>query len=297
MLAELANEIIPRSNTLSIQRVLPHLVCPECHAAAFKMYSDGSTDLSVLTHGVIVCQSCHHCIRFEDGILEILKEKPEHLSPAQRSNYFFPVAAGYQKYWRSWCMHMMCGASFPNDKETELLITALQLSSLPSSAMILDLGTSHGLYAVAVAQALERMQSDAIVLAIDISKSMLMRAVERAEEAGVLHRIIFILADAEALPVADATMNRVMSGGTLNELPHPDIAIHEAARIAQPDTVFFNMFLHRTPWTAPILSMISTLSGLHFHTADAYHTLFETAGWRKDSEETHGIVTFARLKK
>lgn len=297
MLAELATEIIPRSNTLSIQRVLPHVLCPECRSASFKMYADGSTELSVLTHGVIVCQSCHHCIRFEDGILEVLKEKPDHLSPAQRSNFFLPVAAGYQKCWRTWCMHMMCGTSFPNEKEAALLISSLQLSSLPSSGIILDLGTSHGFYAVAIAQALERMQSDALVLAIDISKPMLQRAVQRAEEAGVLHRIIFILGDAEALPLADSTVCRVVSGGSLNEFTRPDVAMSEAARTTQTDALFFNMFLHRTSWTAPLLSLIATLSGLHFHAAGTYNALFEKTGWRVDLAETHGIVIFARLKK
>jgi SAM-dependent methyltransferase len=71
-------------------------------------------------------------------------------------------------------------------------------------------------------------------LAIDLSPRMLERARRYATKLD-LRQIEFVEADAEALPLEDASTDLFLSYFGLHCLSHPDAAVREAARCLRPD--------------------------------------------------------------
>jgi SAM-dependent methyltransferase len=71
-------------------------------------------------------------------------------------------------------------------------------------------------------------------LALDLSTKMLERARRYAAELD-LRQIEFVEADAEALPLEDASADLFLSYFGLHCLSHPDAAVREAARCLRPD--------------------------------------------------------------
>lgn len=294
MLAELAREIIPRTNAPLLERALPYLRCAECGASSFTIFCDGSTERNVTTHGVIVCGGCQTCYHYADGILELLREKPSALSLAQRTNFWTPVALGYQEYWRSWCMRLFCGGRFTLENEKHWLTDRVVVSE---GRMHVDLGTSHGFYAIAIAEAMKKSSVDGCVIAIDFSKAMLRQAVARAERHDVTDRILFILADVENLPLSGDSANGVTCGGSLNEYAHAETVIAEAHRVLQPNARFVTMHLIDPGGMVGFFARLAGLTGLRFLTPTAWASLFTRSGFRATSSDRRGMAEFTTLEK
>ncbi len=295
VLRDLAPEILPATNAAMVMEVIDFLVCPECRSSSFKPYHDESTALIVLKNAVIVCNECQTCYHYDEGILEMLQERPENLTLAQRTNFWPFITANYQKYWRSWCMTLMCGNIFSNTRESGILKESLKLDELTGNDWVVDIGTSHGFYAIEVAKHLKKVGSSARVMAVDFSKKMLKQASKRATQSGVDDCILFVLADVEALPFRQNFARRVSCGGSLNEYRHPDIALQEISRILKPDGVFFamNLFLNSMAW--PILKFLA-LSGLTFHRLRDWNARFRSLFEIRNQFQS-GIIMISTLSK
>jgi ubiquinone/menaquinone biosynthesis C-methylase UbiE len=122
------------------------------------------------------------------SVVSIPDKRPQgaRLTPAQISN-FLPVTALLYDTWRERSLSLLTGENFTLSREFALMLEWLSVQ--PSQAY-LDVGTSTGNYARAVAD------KGATVTAIDISRPMLEKAVERSE--GYL--ISFEQANVESLP-------------------------------------------------------------------------------------------------
>jgi SAM-dependent methyltransferase len=95
----------------------------------------------------------------------------------------------------------------------------LQAMGSIAGARILDAGCGNGRYARAL------MAKGADVAAMDLSRGMLHN----------LHGLFACLqADAEALPIANGSVDRVLAAHMLYHLPHPERALAEFARVLSP---------------------------------------------------------------
>lgn len=105
----------------------------------------------------------------------------------------------------------------------------LKLTSGQKGLSILDVGTGTGFLALLLAEMGHR------VVGIDISAGMLAQAKEKAGQLG--HAMLFQEADAEHTGLPDQTFDLVVSRHLIWNLPHPDIAIEEWARVTRPGGV------------------------------------------------------------
>lgn len=102
-------------------------------------------------------------------------------------------------------------------------------SDIPPGAHVLDLGCGAGLDALIAAQ---RTGDDGRVIAIDFSNSMLDRARQAVQAAGV-RNLDVRLGDAEDLPVESASVDVVMVNGIFNLNPARGAIFRELARVVR----------------------------------------------------------------
>jgi uncharacterized protein YbaR (Trm112 family) len=298
MLSEIAREIHTHTNTRLLSHVAPILKCPTCGISDFEIHCDTSTPIEFLTHGVMVCHACKTCYRFDDGILHLLIEEPAPLTLAQRTNFMTGIAAHYQWGWRSWCMGLFCGRKFPNATEAEKLIAMLEWDGLPPDPVFVDFGTSHGFYAITIAKKLAETNRAGLVIALDFSRKMLVRAYASAVKHDVADKILWILADVEKTPMADASVDRVSCGGSLNEYQRPQAAMAEAQRILKENSIYYamNLFLKRGA-AGSLQKLFAFLLGLSYYPADEWNRLFTLNKFTISKQDRIGAVLFTVLRK
>lgn len=124
-------------------------------------------------------------------------------------------------------------------------------AEIPEGATVLDLGCGAGLDSLIAAQ---KTGVNGRVIGIDFSESMLARARRAAQEAG-LPNAAFRLADAEAMPLADATAEIALVNGIFNLNPARDAIFRELARVVKKGgTVYAAELILKEPLPASVLS-------------------------------------------
>jgi ubiquinone/menaquinone biosynthesis C-methylase UbiE len=94
---------------------------------------------------------------------------------------------------------------------------------------VLELGPGTGYYTLPVARELRHGR----LTIVDIQPEMLDHTMRRAAEAAI-DNIASVRADAEALPFSDGTFDAAYTVTTLGEVPDPDQALRELARVLKP---------------------------------------------------------------
>lgn len=124
---------------------------------------------------------------------------------------------------------------------------------------VLDLACGTGDLAVGLA----RRVPAASVLGLDASGGMIAAASVRLADAGrdadVAPRVRVALADMQALPVADGTIDLVIAGYGVRNVPEPMRAVREIARVLRPGGAFVSLDFHRpasAPWRALFLGYL-----------------------------------------
>ncbi len=100
-------------------------------------------------------------------------------------------------------------------------------AELPEAATVLDLGCGAGLDALVAAR---RVGPRGNVIGVDFSDSMLVRARRAADESGTRH-VEFRRADAETIPLADASVDAALINGIFNLNPAREAIFRELARV------------------------------------------------------------------
>lgn len=108
--------------------------------------------------------------------------------------------------------------------------TPVEAANLQPGEVVLDLGSGRGLDAFRAAQ---RVESGGRVVGVDMTPEMVWRAREDARRLGFA-QVEFRLGEIEALPVADAGVDVVISNCVINLVPDKDRAFAEAYRVLRP---------------------------------------------------------------
>lgn len=125
---------------------------------------------------------------------------------------------------------------------------------------LLDVGCGSGQFAVAVA----RLVSE--VVGVDLTPAMLAEARAHAEAAS-LGNVRWVLADSVALPVADASFDRVVSRSMFHHADDPAATLTEMHRACVSGGRFFVSDLSPDPARAPAFDAIELLRDpSHKHT-------------------------------
>lgn len=145
-------------------------------------------------------------------------------------------AAVYESDW----VRLILGETFhPGGKElTMRLATALHLGP---GQRVLDIAAGPGTSAIALAQ-----DFGCTVLGIDYGSAAVEQATRAAHSAGVAHLVTFQQADAECLPLADATFDAVICECAFCTFPRKALAASEFRRVLRPGGMLgFSDLTHR----------------------------------------------------
>lgn len=163
-------------------------------------------------------------LRIDDGILDLLGEGP--VRRGAQLSLDRPIAAWVYAELRQGVVPTLLGLP-PFEAECERLRSEL---ALEPGDVVLDLACGHGNFSVAIAEA---VGPEGIVIAIDISRAMLGRAVKRVERAG-LENVLLIWGDAHVLPIADDSLTKLNCSGGFHAMPDLPRAVSELARVSMP---------------------------------------------------------------
>lgn len=110
-------------------------------------------------------------------------------------------------------------------------LVALDVAHYGTAACILDIGTGPGQLLLAM----QKVIPDAVLVGVDISPGMAAQAQHNMEKCGQDHQIEVGVANAEALPFADGTFDRVVSTGSLHHWKNSIRALSEVHRVLKPN--------------------------------------------------------------
>jgi 2-polyprenyl-6-hydroxyphenyl methylase/3-demethylubiquinone-9 3-methyltransferase len=205
--------------------------------------------------------------------------KQHRFTLAQYSN-FWPITAQVYDLWRERSLSLLTRERFTLAREFTLMVQWLEIQP---GEHYLDVGTSTGNYARALAQA------GATVTAIDIARPMLEYAHKKLKPFDL--PIQFEQASAEALPYPDASFDGIAMGGSLNEFYSTRTGLLECARVLKPGGKFFLMYLCQSDTPLGRLFQLPLTAGVRFPDREVVRQTLLEAGLERRRAEVRRAVT------
>jgi ubiquinone/menaquinone biosynthesis C-methylase UbiE len=134
---------------------------------------------------------------------------------------------GYDSF-RSWLTYVL--NTLPFAEEVAFLQKRQQIRG---GDVVLDVACGHGNFTVEWAQ---WAGSSGLVIGLDVSEIMLTRAAYHCESWG-LENVLLIRADAQRMPLADASFYKVNCSGGFHQIPDLPQALREIARVSAENAV------------------------------------------------------------
>jgi len=196
-----------------ICKILPYMRCPRCSGNDLHSVSDGL--------------SCHNCgtrYPIRSGILNMLgNDTQEVITPFQRLMQMPVIVSIYEKYWRPLGYYVASSRSFAEEMQT---VSRMGRRVSPDRA--LDLACGPGVFT----RPLSRVVGG-LVVGLDLSWPMLIRAQRTAEREGISH-VLFLRATVFSLPFANSAFPYINCCGALHLFDRPSAAIAEIGRVLEP---------------------------------------------------------------
>lgn len=209
---------------------------------------------------------------------------------AGRSNNAPLAPELYERVWRPRSLALLTGIDFPLTRELDLIREG---SKIATTDLVVDLGTSTGIYARGLARA---SGARAQIVALDPARGMLAFAQCAGQREG-LKNISFLRALAQRSPFADASVDAIVCGGSLNEFRSMAEALSEMRRVLKPERRIVTMsLLAASSMQAKLAQRLFGLSGIRFPTREAIDARVREAGLGIVRHETFGVVTFCRIE-
>lgn len=160
--------------------------------------------------------------------------------------------------------------------------------NIPPGGIALDVGCGPGSVTGSLARA---AGADGLALGVDISEPMLARAV-RAESGP---QVGFLRADAQDLPLRDATVDAVISVAVLQLIPEPAAAVAEMVRVLRPGGRLAVMV--PTVGHGARLWQMFAKAGAHIFDEDELGDLLEGHGLVSVRTKSLGTIQWVRGKR
>jgi SAM-dependent methyltransferase len=218
------------------------------------------------------CITCTRVYTKRSGFLDLRLAGPHSL--AAQSN-FWPLTAWVYEIWRQRALSLLSGRPFPLSEEFQRMMEFL---GSVAGKTYLDLGTSTGLYSRALLAA-----GAAQVYALDFSPAMLRQAVQRA---GGHPGFQPLLANAQAIPLIDQSVDGVVIGGSWNEFGDPAQVAAELRRVLRPGGQLWLMYSQATGGMRRVLQA----TGLSFPSRDETQQLLRAHGLSTHGWQEGGVV-------
>lgn len=207
------------------------------------------------------------------GHIPLNKENKNSFSLAQKTNFWKITVSLYEK-WRFSSSSLLSKKALDFEKECEIMQEWIQLQ--PEDT-ILDVGCSTGLYARRLKQYADANHIPVQITGTDISPSFVHFANKKADREN-LKNLRFYVMDTTKLPFKDNIFDKIIIGGSFNELSHYEQAIQEWHRVLKQGGLLFSMNLVYQNKKNLLLRLLA-LSGIHVHTPEQMKAFFENAGF------------------
>ena len=177
----------------------------------------------------LLSPSARESAREVDGYLDVLPAEP-HASPGIAQNFMLSSALPrvYERWWRPALGRVAKGVFGPG-MNAEKMIARLMLALSPGDG-VLDVGCGTGNFARDFARS---VGPDGLVVGLDVSQTMLARAVTDTAAAGFDH-VAYVRGDAADAPFVDASFDAVCCFAALNLMADPYAALDSFTRVLTP---------------------------------------------------------------
>jgi ubiquinone/menaquinone biosynthesis C-methylase UbiE len=198
----------------------------------------------------------------------------------------------YERWWRPALGRVAKGITGPGMAE-EVRIARLMMALSPGDA-VLDLACGTGNFSREFAHA---VAETGLVVGVDASRTMLERAAEEVEAAG-LRNLALVRASGEDLPFRDDGFDAVCCFAALHLFAEPFVALAELTRVLAPGGRIAIMTSVRREVTLPPLKpLVERASGMRLFEADEIVAALQMRGYKEIHQRIAGMVQFvgARL--
>ncbi|WP_440996714.1 bifunctional demethylmenaquinone methyltransferase/2-methoxy-6-polyprenyl-1,4-benzoquinol methylase UbiE [Arhodomonas sp. SL1] len=172
---------------------------------------------------------------------------------------------------------------------------ALNAGSIRRGQRVLDLAAGTGDLTEAIAR---RVGRDGRVVSSDINPAMLARGRDRLIDAGVVENVDYVIADAQQLPFADASFDRVTMAFGLRNVTHKERALAAIRRVLRPGgqvTIleFSKLYLRplRPLYDAYSFIMLPAMGRIVAHDSASYRYLAESIRMHPDQQTLLELMT------
>jgi len=238
--------------------IIKSLICPDCfsgrlHEEIFDLFNNED-----INNGVLVCNNCRNWYPIENGLLELLVEplcyRNDRLAFCRNfSRELKGLGCGFpnihrgeldyseqlkqQKHSDWFAVNPECTytayQNMPFWKVVDEISFAEWRKEIKPNSFLLDVGCAQG------RSSFPFMGLDFNMVGFDISKSLIIEAIQRYKQNKYNAKATFFVADAAKFPFAASSFDYVLTYGTIHHLPSPKIAFQEIIRVLKPAGIYF----------------------------------------------------------
>jgi ubiquinone/menaquinone biosynthesis C-methylase UbiE len=194
----------------------------------------------------------------------------------------------YERWWRPALGRMFKGLLGPDMKD-EHRIARLLLALSPGDG-VLDVACGTGNFSRDFARS---VGSEGLAVGIDVSETMLARAVRDTESAG-LDNVAYIRGDAQELPFRDRTFDAVCCFAAIHLFADPMRALDRMTAVLTPGgrIALFTTARHRSAPVRTAESLIGRRSGARLFEQHELVDALEARGFENVRQRVAGITQF-----
>jgi ubiquinone/menaquinone biosynthesis C-methylase UbiE len=224
-----------------------------------------------------------------DGYLDLLGPGQVQ-SPGLAQNFMLSsvVPRVYERWWRPALGRAAKGVFGPGMSD-EKRIARLLLALSPGDG-VLDVGCGTGNFTRDFARS---VGPDGLVVGLDVSQTMLARAVRDTEEAG-LEQVAYVRGDAEDTPFVDDSFDAVCCFAALNLFADPYAALDSFTRVLTPGgrLAIFTSARGRSLPLRTFESVVQARSGINMFERDELVNALSNRGFTDVRQRLTGMTQF-----
>lgn len=225
------------------------------------------------------------------GHIPLDKSQKNSFSLAQKTNFWSLTVRLYEK-WRFRSTALLSKKKLDFEQECAIMQEWIDLQP---NQTILDVGSSTGLYARKLKHYADNKNIPVQIIGTDISPKFVRFANHQIKREN-LQQVRVYVTDTTKLPFKNELFDRIIIGGSFNEISHYELAIQEWYRVLKHNGKLFSMNLIYAK-KKNILMRCLSLSGIHIHTADEMKMLFEKAGFIQLQSKIYHHLALALYQK
>ncbi len=226
----------------------------------------------------------------EAGYLDLLPQSPPHSTGLTQDLMLGRlVPTIYERWWRPALGRVAKGVFGPGMAD-EHRIARLLLGLSPGDG-VLDVACGTGNFTREFART---VGTTGLAVGIDISETMLARAVNETDNAGLSDVAAFVRGDASELPFRDSSFDAVCCFAALNLFAEPQRALERMRAVLTPGgrIALFTSALGRTPPLRTWQNAVAGMGGIRMFERDELVAALERLGFVEIRQRITGFTQF-----